>query len=85
LQGNGQNDQPRQRQETVPDRERIIEIVGVQAIRSGVSKTFFRILFWVVGVIVLVDSMRMIMVVRVGVCMTMEVGMVRMRSRRLVG
>ena len=57
--------------------------------RRSVSKTYLRLLFWIVGVIVLVDSIRMIMVVamivRVGVCMTMGVGMVRMRSRRLMG
>ena len=73
----------------MPGWERIVEIVDVQAMRSGVFKTYLCILFWVVGVIVLVDSMRMIMivamVVRVGMGMTMGVRMVRMRSRRLMG
>jgi hypothetical protein len=87
LQGNGQNDQPRQRQETVPGRERIVEIVDVQAVRSGVAKAYFRVLFWVGGV--LVDKVGMIMVVamivRVRVGMIMRGRMVRMRSRRLMG
>jgi hypothetical protein len=61
----------------------------MQAMRSGVSKTYLGLLFWIIGVIVLVDSMSMIMavamVVRVGVCMTIGVRMMRMRSRRLMG
>jgi hypothetical protein len=55
----------------------------------GASKMYFGLLFWIIGVIVLVDSMSMIMavamVVRVGVCMTIGVRMMRMRSRRLMG
>ena len=61
--------------------------------RSGVSKTYRCLLFWVVGVVVLVDSMRMIMVVAVVVAMIVRVGMgmimggrmVRIRGRSLMG
>jgi hypothetical protein len=89
LQDSSQNKPHRQGQEKVPDRERIIEKVGVQAMRRGVSKTYLRILFRSIGVIVLVDSMGRIvvvaMVVRVGMCMTMGGRIVRMRRRRLMG
>lgn len=84
LQSNGQNDQPRQRQETVPGWERIVEIVDVQAMRSGVSKAYLRVLFWIVGVIMVV-AMVMPMIVRFGVGMIMRGRMVRMRSRSFMG
>jgi hypothetical protein len=89
VEGNSQNDQRRQRQETAPGRERIVEIVDVETMGSGISQTHHHVLFWIVAVIGFVDSMRMIMVVamvmHVVVCMTMSVGRMRMGSMRLVG
>lgn len=93
MQGNGQNDQPRQRQETAPGWERIVEIVDVQAMRSGIAKAYLRVFCWVGGVLVLVDKAGMIMVVamvvpmivRFGMGMIMRGRMVRMRSRSFMG
>ena len=91
MQSNGQNDQPRQRQETAPGRERIVEIVDVQAMRSGIAKAYLRVFCWVGGVLVdkagmiMVVAMIMPMIVRFGVGMIMRGRMVRMRSRRLMG
>jgi hypothetical protein len=57
--------------------------------RSSVFKADLRGLFWVGGVLVLVDQVGMTvvvaMIVRMGVCMTMGGRMVRMKSRRLMG
>jgi hypothetical protein len=63
--------------------------VGVEAMRSGVSKAYLHVLFWIVWVIMIADMLGVLvivaMVVRVAGCMTMRVRMVPMRSIRLVG
>jgi len=90
IEDSRQNDERRQGQEIVPDWERIVKIMRVEARGSSIDKAHRHVLCRIVGMlVVIVDpvgvSMIAAMIMRVAVHMTTRGRRRRMRRMCLVG